>query len=71
MQSIRKFHENHANITRHGKRHFLKVLSLLYLRTVKFDVGELTHAIDKVSNLFTELRSYIFFGYPCVLDDIM
>ena len=71
MQSIREFYENNADIPRHGQRHFLEVLSLLYFCTVKFNVGELTHTVNQIGYFFTKLRPYVFLRNTCVFDNIM
>ena len=60
VQPIGQFNENDANITRHGQRHFLKVLGLFFFCAVKFYMREFTHAVDEIGDLLTKLRSYVF-----------
>ncbi len=71
MKTVGELDQNDADVPRHCQRHFLKVFRLLLFRTVKIDLGELTHTIDKVCDLFAKLSPNVLFSNTRVFDDVV
>ena len=71
MKTVSELDQNDTDVPRHCQRHFLKVFSLLLFRTVKIDLGELTHTIDKICDFLAKLSTNILFSHTCVFDDVV
>ena len=71
MKTVGELDQNDADVPGHSQRHFLKVFSLLLFRTVKIDLGELTHTINKICDLFAKLSTNVLFSNPGVFDDVV
>ena len=71
MKTVSELNQNDADVPRHCQRHFLKVFSLLLFRTVKIDLGELTHTIDKICDFLAKLSTNVLFSNTRVFDDVV
>ena len=59
MQAVGKLDDDHADITRHGEKHFAQVERLLLVHAVDLDIGELGHAVNELGNSRTKDARHI------------
>ena len=61
VQSVGEFDDDDSNILHHRQHHFAEILGLCLGPAAKIDLRELTHPVNQLGHLFTELVDQVFF----------
>ena len=71
VQAIGQFDQNNPQVIGHGQCHFLEVFGLLFGLRLKFDLGELAHAVHQLGNRVAKLLGDGFFSNTGVFNYIV
>ena len=71
VQTVGKFNDDDTNVLGHGEEHLAQREGLFLVHAVDFDVGELGHAIDELSNGFAKQAGNIGERGLGILDGIV
>ncbi len=71
MQAVGELDQDHADIPRHGHRHFLEILGLCLGARGGFELRQLADAIDQFRHAGTKLSGQGFLADAGVLDHIV
>ncbi len=71
MKTVSQFNQQHSNIFSNTQKHSAKIFSLLMLPAVKFNIGDLSNAFDKISDLTAEAFFYILLCIFSILDNVV
>ena len=71
VQTVGQLHQQHADIVRHRQKEFAQILRRAFVFRLRFDLGELRHAIDQPRNILAERFLDLLIGDQRVLDRVV
>ena len=71
MAAVSEFDQDHADIARHGQKHFAERLGLVFFAGIEFEFVEFGQAIDQFSDLDAKALDQIDFGDAAVFHRVM